>query len=59
MNRRQKSPHPRPQAPAYREAFARLDEALGKNTQSNNHEQIQLLRLKLFGCAPGTVEIPK
>jgi hypothetical protein len=58
MNRRQKTPPLRTQNPAYRPAFERLDEALSKNTRPSNEdiiERIDLLRLKVFGCAPGTV----
>jgi hypothetical protein len=41
------------------QAFARLDAALAKNARSNDVEKIQLLRLKVFGCVPATVEIQK
>jgi hypothetical protein len=59
MNRRQKPPLHRLKNPAYRQAFERLDAALEENTPCNNIEKIQMLRLKLFGCVPGTMEIPK
>jgi hypothetical protein len=64
MNRRQKLPRHRPQNPAYRQAFERLDEALEENTQSDNTEKIQMLRLAMFGDvdelqASGTLVIPK
>jgi len=62
MNCRQKSPQPRTKNPAYRRAFERLDEALSKNTQSSDEdniekiiEKIQMARLMLFGSTPGTV----
>jgi hypothetical protein len=45
MNRRQKSPQPRTQAPAYRQAFERLDAALEENTPYDNYEKIRLMRL--------------
>lgn len=48
MNRRRQPPPPRSRAPAYREAFARLDAALEANTPSDNAEKIRLLRLALF-----------
>jgi hypothetical protein len=61
MNHRQKPPPLRPKNPAYRRAFERLDEALSKNARSKEYEieKIDLLRLKLFGCAPGTVILPE
>jgi hypothetical protein len=49
MNRRQKTPQHRTQAPAYRQAFERLDEALEQNTQSDYSEKLELLGLHLFG----------
>lgn len=64
MNRRQKPPPRRPQNPAYRHAFERLDAALEKNTLHDNVHKIRLLRLALFGevdnlQASGTVKIPE
>jgi hypothetical protein len=51
MNRRQKPPQLRTQAPAYRPAFERLDKALGENTPCNIAEKINLARIALFGDA--------
>jgi hypothetical protein len=48
MNRHPKSPPPRPQNPAYRPAFERLDAALEENPPTNNHEKIRLMRLAMF-----------
>jgi hypothetical protein len=64
MNRRHKPPPPRSQAPAYREAFDRLDAALEANTPSGNHEKIRLMRLALFADVnalkrTGSLVIPK
>ena len=58
---------PKPQRiknPAYRQAFERLDATLQKNTQSDNSEKIQLMRLAMFADvdrlqASGRVVIPK
>lgn len=58
---------PQPQrikTPAYRQAFERLDEALEKNTVSDNSHKIRLLRLAMFGDvdklqSSGMVEIPE
>ena len=49
MNRRQKPPPRRPQNPAYRQAFERLDEALEKNAPSDYSEQLGLVGRHLFG----------
>lgn len=64
MNRRPKPPPRRSQAPAYRQAFARLDEALEKNTLSDSSEKIRLMRLALFADVDaleksGTVVLPE
>jgi len=64
MNRHQKHTQHRTKTPAYRQAFERLDEALEENTQSDNSEKIQLMRLALFGDVvklqqSGKVKIPK
>ena len=64
MNRRAKPPPHRPRNPAYREAFARLDEALANNTQPDNAETIRLMRLAMFADVDalqesGTVELPE
>jgi hypothetical protein len=64
MNRRQKPPQLRTPAPAYREAFERLDQAVEENTPSDNSAKIRLLRLALFGDvdklrAAGRIKIPK
>jgi hypothetical protein len=64
MSRRQEPAPRRSQAPAYREAFARLDRALEQNTPSDNVNKIRLLRLALFGDvdrlqASGTVKLPE
>jgi UDP-N-acetyl-D-mannosaminuronate dehydrogenase len=64
MNRRQKSPQPRTQAPAYRQAFERLDAALEENTPSDNTEKIRLMRLAYFADVDelqksGTLKIPE
>ena len=64
MNRHRKSPQPRSQNPAYRQAFERLDEALEENTQSDNYEKIRLMRLAMFADVDklkesGTLVIPK
>lgn len=48
MNRRAQPPPHRPRNPACRPAFARLDEALAKNTQPDNSETIRLMRLAMF-----------
>ena len=64
MNRRHKSPPRRSQAPAYRQAFERLDAALEKNTPWDNSEKVRLMRLALFADidrleASGKVVLPK
>lgn len=64
MNRRQKPSQRRPQNPAYRPAFERLDEALAENTQSDNSEMIRLLRQTAFADVDalqksGRIKIPK
>lgn len=64
MNRRPKPPQHRSRNPAYREAFARLDEALAKTTSSDNFETIRLLRLGMFADVDalqesGTVKLPE
>lgn len=57
MNR--KPPSRRTKAPAYRQAFERLDEALAKTAQANDTESMKRARLALFGSAPDSEEIPK
>ena len=64
MNRRQKPTQHRPQYPAYRQAFERLDVALEENTPSDNFQKIRLMRLAMFGDVEklresGTLVIPK
>ena len=64
MNRRQKAPQRRPQNPAYRPVFERLDEALAENTQSDNSEKIRLMRQAYFASVDaleksGTLKLPK
>jgi hypothetical protein len=64
MSRHQKPPQHRTQAPAYRQAFERLDEALEENTPSDNSEKIRLMRLAMFADvdrlqASGRLVIPK
>jgi hypothetical protein len=64
LNSYQKPNHLKVRNPAYRRAFERLDEALEKNTPSNNYEKIRLMRLALFGDVEkleqsGRVVIPK
>lgn len=64
MNRRHKPAPRRPQNPAYRQAFDRLDEALEQNTPSDYSEKIRLMRLAMFGDvdklqASGTLVLPK
>ena len=64
MKRRAKPVHHRPRNPAYRQAFARLDEALAKNTQGDNSEMIRLMRLAMFADVDelersGTVKLPE
>ncbi len=64
MNRRQKSPQPRPKNPAYRQVFERLDAALEENTPCDNTATIRLMRLALFADVDklkesGRVVIPK
>jgi hypothetical protein len=49
---------------SYRQAFARLDEALAENTQTDNYEKIRLMRLALFADVDklqqsGRIIIPK
>jgi hypothetical protein len=61
MTHNGKTTRPTDRKTVYGQAFARLDAALAKNTRSrsNDIEKIQLLRLKVFGCLPDTVEIQK
>jgi len=64
MNRRHKPPQYRTQAPAYRQAFERLDAALEENTPCDNREKIWLMRLAYFADVDaleksGTVVLPK
>lgn len=59
MARHVRTTRPKVRHAAYGQAFARLEAALAKNSRSNDNERTQWLRLKLFGCAPGTVEIPQ
>ena len=64
MNRRNKPPQHRTKAPAYRQAFERLDAALEKNTTLDNYEKIRRMRLALFADvdklqASGRIKIPK
>lgn len=64
INRRQKPSQHRPQNPAYRRAFERLDEALAENTQSNNSEIMRRMRAEYSADVdrleqPGTLVIPK
>lgn len=64
MNRRQKPPQHRTKAPAYRQAFERLDEALEENTPSDNTEKIRLMRKALFTSVDelqksGRIKFPK
>jgi hypothetical protein len=64
MNRRHKSPQHRCHAPAWRQAFERLDEALEENTPSDNSENIRLMRQAYFADVDrlqrsGKIEIPK
>lgn len=49
MNRRHKPPQRRPQNPAYRQAFERLDESLEQNTSVSNAEKLQLIGRHMFG----------
>jgi hypothetical protein len=64
MNRHRKPPQYRTKAPAYRQAFERLDEALEENTPSDNTAKIRLMRLAYFADvdklqASGRIKIPK
>ena len=64
MNRRKKPPQHRNKAPAYHQAFERLDAALEENTPLDNTEKIRLMRLALFADvdkleASGKVVIPR
>jgi hypothetical protein len=49
MNRRLKPPQRRPQNPAYRQAFERLDEALEREPEISPEEKIR----QIYGLAPG------
>jgi hypothetical protein len=59
MARNAKTTRPKVRHAAYGQVFDRLDAALAKNSRSNDIEQIQFLRLRVFGSAPGPVELPK
>jgi len=56
-----KNARPRLRNDAYVHAFASLDTALAENTRSRADDlgKIDRLRLAVFGCLPGSGEIPK
>jgi hypothetical protein len=64
MNRRQKPSQPRIKTPAYRQAFARLDQVLDENTRVDNVELMRRMRAAYFADVDaleksGTVVLPK
>jgi len=61
MNGRKKLPTTQTKTPAYRQAFARLDAALGENkrSRSNELEKINRLRLAVFGSLTESAKILK
>ena len=64
MNRRQKPPQYRIQAPAYHQAFELLDAALEENSPSDNYEKIRRMRLAYFADVDafeksGELKLPK
>ena len=64
MNHRQKPRNPPVRNPAYRQAFARLEEALEENTVSDNTEKIRQMRAVMFAdvdavLASGQLILPK
>lgn len=64
MNRHRRASQSQSEPPSFRRAFARLDEALDKNTEPDNAWKIRLMRMALFGDVErleqsGTVKIPE
>ena len=64
MNRQHKRPQPRCKAPAYRQAFERLDESLEENTRLDNIELMRQMRAKYFASVDeleksGLIKLPK
>jgi hypothetical protein len=64
MNCRPEPPQRRSHAPAYRQAFERLDEALEENTPFDNTEKIRLIRQAAFAdvdefIKSGQLELPE
>jgi hypothetical protein len=64
MNRHQKHPQPRCKAPAYRQAFERLNEALYENPAFDNRKKIRLMRRAMFADVDeleksGRLKLPK